>query len=142
MQLVSVRFDFHSCNTEARSLVRCYVRSIGGTAYVHTYISTDTASRPRRLESSTSYLIFVFAKLSLMWLNFKSRHFKYREMKVTDTCALGNHKTTEPSTSVQVIRCIGNTAYVRTSYLAYLNSGTQGQREGNFGVDTTATKFH
>ena len=60
-------------------------------------------------------LVFIFAKSSMMWLNFKSCHFEYGVTKGTVACAVGNHKATEPCTSVQIIHWIGNTTYVRTS---------------------------
>jgi len=130
MQLLSVRFDFHSCNTEGRSVVRCCQIDWGHRVCTNTHTHTPTHTHiyiyiyiynnRHGFASQKTWifdflLIFVFANLSLMWLNFKSRHFKYRVTKVTDACAMGNHKTTEPCTSLQVIHYIGNTAYVRTS---------------------------
>lgn len=42
MQLLSVRFDFHSSKAEARSLVRRYVRSTGKQHRVCTYTQQPT----------------------------------------------------------------------------------------------------
>ena len=106
--------NFHSCNTEARSLVRCSVRSTGGTAYARIYNNRHGFTSLKTWIFDV-LLIFIFAKSSLMWLNFKSRHFKCKVTKGIDACAVGNHKTTEPCTSVQVIHWIGNPAYVRRS---------------------------